>query len=91
LPLVIYMGVARLRGDPAGAGRRRDARVDAGGRGVEREPPRQRTLLTRLGDLARDLRAANIGSPAILLVGEIAAAARQPASDGTAPAASAAR
>ncbi len=72
LPLVIYMGVARCEAI-------QDALLAAG-----MDPgtpaavvshasrPDERRLVTRLGSLAWDLRAAGMESPAIVLVGEVA-------------------
>lgn len=72
LPLVIYMGVARCEEIQRGL-------LEAGMPGsmpaaavTNATRPDQREVVTRLDRLAADLRAGGIGSPAILVIGEVA-------------------
>jgi uroporphyrin-III C-methyltransferase len=72
LPLVIYMGVARCEDIQrellaAGMPGAMPAAVVANATRME-----QRSIVTRLDRLARDLRSAGLGSPAILVIGEVA-------------------
>jgi len=71
LPLVIYMGVARCEEIQRGlleAGMPGSMPVAAVANATR---PDQREMATRLDRLAGDLRAAAIGSPAILVIGEV--------------------
>jgi uroporphyrin-III C-methyltransferase len=75
LPLVIYMGVARCEAIQralleAGMPAAMPAAVVS-----QASLPDERRIATCLGDLARDLRAAALASPAIMIVGEVARAA----------------
>ena len=76
LPLVIYMGVARcesIQRDLLGAGMAPSMPV-AVIKGASRAD--QQAVITTLAAMAADIRAANIGSPAIIVVGETVRYAR---------------
>jgi len=73
LPLVIYMGVARCEAIAqalldAGVARTLPAAAISNA-----SRPDERRLMTTVGRMAQEVRAAGISSPAILLVGEVAA------------------
>ncbi len=75
MPLVIYMGVARcgeIQRELLAAGMPASMPVAVVANATR---PEEQSLLTRLDRLYDDLRAAAIGSPAIILVGEVAARA----------------
>jgi siroheme synthase len=77
--VVFYMGVAQLENIVAA--------LRAGGAPAERPAalieratlPEQRVLRASLGEIAATARAAQIGAPALLIVGEVAAAAEHAA------------
>jgi uroporphyrin-III C-methyltransferase len=76
LTLVIYMGIARCAAIVAGL-RAGGLRADLPAAVIEHATtPRQRAVATTLERLADDIRRHGIGSPAILVIGEVAAAAR---------------
>jgi uroporphyrin-III C-methyltransferase len=73
LPLVIYMAaahVARIQRELVAGGLPETTPAAAIS---EATRPGQRSILTRLGSLARDFEAAGLRSPSILVVGEVAA------------------
>lgn len=76
LTLVIYMGIARCEDIVAGL-RVGGLRADLPAAVIQHATlPQQRVLATTLANLPEDIRANSIGSPAILVIGEVANAAR---------------
>jgi uroporphyrin-III C-methyltransferase len=76
LTLVIYMGIARCE-DIVAALRAGGLRADLPAAVIQHATlPQQRVVATTLARLPADIRAHGIGSPAILVIGEVANAAR---------------
>lgn len=76
LTLVIYMGIARCEDIVAGL-RNGGLRADLPAAVIQHATlPQQRVVATTLARLPADIRAHGIGSPAILVIGEVANAAR---------------
>lgn len=76
LTLVIYMGIARCEDIVAGL-RDGGLRADLPAAVIQHATlPQQRMVATTLARLPEDIRAKGIGSPAILVIGEVAGAAR---------------
>lgn len=76
LTLVIYMGIARCE-DIVAALCAGGLRADLPAAVIQHATlPRQRVIATTLARLPADIRAHGIGSPAILVIGEVAGAAR---------------
>lgn len=76
LTLVIYMGIARCESIVAGL-REGGLRADLPAAVIQHATlPNQRVVATTLSRLAADIRTHNIGSPAILVIGEVARAAQ---------------
>lgn len=76
LTLVIYMGIARCEDIVAGL-RDGGLRADLPAAVIQHATlPQQRVVATTLSRLPADIRAHGIGSPAILVIGEVANAAR---------------
>ena len=82
LPLVIYMGVSRcesIQRDLLDAGMKPSMPVAVIQNATRLD---QRSIVTTLQALARDIHASRIGSPAIMVVGETVPAARDRADAG---------